>query len=499
MKKRTGFTLAEMMVVLLVLSLILAAFLPIMTRRTKQARTSEGIWKWASNNVDIWYTTDNTGGAIIGADSFALDEDARLLLNKSSESQQHILFKQDNTSLAAMTLTNKGSLAISKSPVKVNNSVFIGQLSDVTGDNGVALGQNALVKLSNSIAIGTDSYNIQPDSVAIGFNSRIGTNTGLPDGSVAIGSNSAIKYEASVAIGHKAKAQNDNAVAIGYNAEAGVDTEPTMDAPGFATAVGSDSFASNGATALGANANAGKGGAVAIGYNAEAHANLNAHEKGAIAIGPGAIASAANSIAIGAGVTAGSANEIMLGDASHSTYIPGKLYIGTMATGASGAAVSRYSSTGGIYWTSDKRLKNIDKESKKGLEQIRELTVYDYVFKADNSKTPQIGVMAQDLQKVFPNSVTKMDNGFLAIKQDEMFYSMLNAIKQLDKMVLGIIEDVKQFTVKISQLDDKITATIKVSQIHSKEIKQLKDENLQLKKQNDKLEDRLQRLEKKIK
>ena len=86
----------------------------------------------------------------------------------------------------------------------------------------------------------------------------------------------------------------------------------------------------------------------------------------------------------------------------------------------------------GDYWTSDRRLKYVGKESHSGLDKIRELKVYNYTYKKDKSKTPHVGVIAQDLQKVFPSAVKKGTDGFLTIRMEEMFYAMINAIKELD-------------------------------------------------------------------
>ncbi len=76
--------------------------------------------------------------------------------------------------------------------------------------------------------------------------------------------------------------------------------------------------------------------------------------------------------------------------------------------------------------------------------------------------------MAQDLQKVFPDAVTKGEDGFLRIRWEDMFYALINAIKELDT--------------KFSVFNDRI--------------KQLEEQNKQLKKQNKELEERISKLEK---
>ena len=84
---------------------------------------------------------------------------------------------------------------------------------------------------------------------------------------------------------------------------------------------------------------------------------------------------------------------------------------------------------------SDRRLKYVGKENTSGLDKIRQLKVFNYTFKKDEKKTPHVGVIAQDLQKVFPDAVKKGVDGFLTIRMENMFYAVINAIKELDSRV----------------------------------------------------------------
>ena len=128
---------------------------------------------------------------------------------------------------------------------------------------------------------------------------------------------------------------------------------------------------------------------------------------------------------------------------------------------------------------SDRRLKNIGKAFVGGLEEIKKLEVFNYTFKADKSKTPRVGVIAQDLQKIFPNAVIKGEDGFLRIRIEDMFYALVNAVKELDnKIELLKNEDIAELKTRIANLEN---------------------ENKILKKQNDEFLERITALEKKIK
>lgn len=88
--------------------------------------------------------------------------------------------------------------------------------------------------------------------------------------------------------------------------------------------------------------------------------------------------------------------------------------------------------------SSDIRLKNVGASFTAGLNEIKNLNVYNFTFKNDQNKIPQVGVMAQDLKKVFPNAVSKDKNGYYQIRWDEMFYAAINAVKSLNTKVQKI-------------------------------------------------------------
>ena len=90
-----AFTLAEMMVVMLILSIVMAAFAPVMTTRSKVDLSSP--WRWSNNNSDIYYGIGNTQTVMIGQKNThnggISDISSRLIINTADESQNHILFK----------------------------------------------------------------------------------------------------------------------------------------------------------------------------------------------------------------------------------------------------------------------------------------------------------------------------------------------------------------------------------------------------------------------
>ena len=454
---------------------------PVMTTRMSANKASGGgntasseIWKYVedSGETDIYYGTTDNQRAMIGQNKAETAENARLILNTSDDIPNHLMFKKGDGTL--------GSLSINS-----DNSILLGtQAKDATfGIYDIAIGTevnaNSKSGYGNAIAIGykaeaiRDTYNLYPNSkyngpIAIGYNTSA---TG--DGSVAIGAYS--KANAGTYASAPTKALAILGTATGANSIAI-----------FGTASGDHSLAINGtasgkraiaigssmcpalAKGLGAIAISGNGTAIAygiaIGNSAENLANADgSYYSSQIAIGEFAItgggpsiaigydtsATGSSSVAIGARAKATTANTIVLGTTFETVKIPGSLTVATTS------------------YPSDRKLKNIGKEYISSLDKIKQLKPFNFTYKDDKNKTPRVGVIAQDLQKVFPNAVSKGKDGFLTIRLEDMFYAVINSIKELDAKIVSM----------------------------SKILKQVQDDNAQLKKENKELREILNQVQ----
>ena len=113
-----------------------------------------------------------------------------------------------------------------------------------------------------------------------------------------------------------------------------------------------------------------------------------------------------------------------------------------------------YQSTNASSWstTSDERVKKNITNYTIGLDVLNQLNVKTYNYRSDSDiaetypeladsdglvheNLPQdktvVGLIAQELETVLPNSVTTRDNGFKSMDKDEIFWVMLNSIKEL--------------------------------------------------------------------
>ena len=382
------------------------------------------------------------------------------------------------------------------------DTIAIGNNAQANAANGTALGMNAKVDSNSrgSIAIGANanastSYNNEAmgDSIALGTYS-----VASGAGSVAIGSglggssSSGTHYTSasgrnSIAIGNEAKAGGDYNIAIGYAACSNVTgSNKVCIGYGAGPASGSD-WAKDDVERvfIGGKSNFNGGSAVLEVHNTTVskyvnHNNRKANASAVVINGnlivKGGIYAPVNVLGTNAQNPTGIAkigliNGNLDGD-DHWRLSAGSnsraganwtddldMFYGQDVYGnykdlnASGKVSSR---------VSDRRLKYVGKENTSGLDKIRQLKIFNYTYKKDTTKTPHVGVIAQDLQKVFPNAVKKGADGFLTIRMEDMFYAVINAIKELDakyqaqeKRITALEQENKEFKARLERLEAK--------------------------------------------
>ena len=353
------------------------------------------------------------------------------------------------------------------------NANYNGTNSEATYTGTTAIGHNAQASAEDAVAIGKNANSSREQAISIN-----GTASGYS--SIAMGTDSSTDGSYGVAIGYKANATGGSSVAIGKEASSedraisinGTAADSAIAIKGTAEgvnsiAIGDSANAANFAIAIGSGAKANGSNNIAIGWHACRF--VNGSNKTCIGefSGPSSIAA----------VGQGSEKTIFLGDADTTVYIPGNLVVGKRAfigasLGDSGTkrnclfyntergwhGVFGYRGSGdrdswyinmddlinGRIWNdvrlgftlknyiSDRRLKYVGTNNNDSLDKIKQLKVFNYTFKKDPTKEPHVGVIAQDLQKVFPNAVKKGADGFLTIRMEDMFYAVINAIKELD-------------------------------------------------------------------
>jgi prepilin-type N-terminal cleavage/methylation domain-containing protein len=418
-----------------------------------------------------------------------------------------------------------------------NNSIAVGYNAQVTGDSKISIGANSVVN--------TSGKSLYVDSGAEGI--ALGNNAKSSDGGLSIGylANSYFNQWSMlppIAIGYKSSAGDGNSIAIGGSATAsgigGIAIGPLASATGNTSiAIGSNEYGQLSGNGSQPNTTAKGWANVAIGNFTNAGPSDNAvvvgpyssaTGYGSTAIGAYTSATADYSTAIGYNAQSSTAHQIVIGTTSDTVYIPGHLVVGkNTILGArsandnvnyqvflKGGNKGAYSSwvflgtkdySGGddnFYkvgsvtagnvtisgdngtMPSDRRLKNVKGLNSDGLDKINELKVYNYNFKKDKKHMPHVGVIAQDLQKVFPNSVKKSRSGYLLIRWDEMFYAMVNAIKELDLKIVNLSSKINALNSRENSADKKIDEIYKSNKKLSEKYNNLNKQLYSVKKEN---------------
>ncbi len=90
--------------------------------------------------------------------------------------------------------------------------------------------------------------------------------------------------------------------------------------------------------------------------------------------------------------------------------------------------------------TSDKRLKREIKDATKGLDAIKAIQVRDFRYRKDNQygmdpEPSRVGVIAQELEQVFPEAVKENAHGHKTVSTDSINWALLKAVQELSAKV----------------------------------------------------------------
>lgn len=471
--KRKGFSLVEMMVVMLLIAVVLAASAPMITRKVSRER-SDKIFDMLGtdpNNAVEYVKGRNQRIFMNGRKDgyIGIVETGVNIPTNSVLFGQNILFPFNYATkeTSANNLVGIGfgttnylnSVAIGYKAAANTDSVTIGN-SASGNDYGVAVGSNSQTRYKNSVAIGYSARTTGENAVAIGA-SQWSTEAG--ERSVAIGYGARARYENSIAIGANASVMGENSIAIGNNATANYkntvvlgDSNTTVFIPG--------NLVVNHAALIGR----------AAGRNDNLYFRPYAQEDGRhfAVLNAGDWKGDDSNLSMVQDDTDTDKLVVRVGPYSTQTEWWRRDYKDNNRTHINFEDPTRGNNPKS-HKHSDIRLKNVGEPFTAGLNELEKLNFYHFTFKKDKDQVPQVGVMAQDMQKVFPQAVSKDDGGWLTIRWDEMFYAAINAIKELNTKVCAIAKDVtnlKTVTDEHTKTLEAQAQTIEQQQVEIKEL-----------------------------
>ncbi len=125
-----------------------------------------------------------------------------------------------------------------------------------------------------------------------------------------------------------------------------------------------------------------------------------------------------------------------------------------------------YKTLGGTSWatSSDLRLKNLTGNYTKGLNEITALQPIKYRYKNDNprqldSDLEQVGFVAQEVQKIFPEAVSEAEDGYLDFNIHAINVAMVNAIKELKLQNGELAKQVNELKSRLEEIEALVKAS----------------------------------------
>jgi hypothetical protein len=142
-------------------------------------------------------------------------------------------------------------------------------------------------------------------------------------------------------------------------------------------------------------------------------------------------------------------NDFLIFSTSGNAEIPNgdlKVTLGSIAVGniSNSATDGRIDASNDVvaFSTSDIRLKDNIKTIDKALDKVNSIQgiEFDWIEKEEvhGNKGHDIGVIAQEIEKVLPDVVTTRDSGYKAVKYEKIVPLLIEAIKDLSKQVDGL-------------------------------------------------------------
>ncbi|TAN17071.1 MAG: hypothetical protein EPN37_07500 [Chitinophagaceae bacterium] len=361
----------------------------------------------------------------------------------------------NNLNYVTITSPNSGDILQYTGSAWVNASGgglawLIGGNGNVTSSNYIGTNSSAYVPLIFKVN-GLQAGYLGTPGTSLNVSFGIGSSANFK--SIAIGGNTIAALNESVALGYLANSNAFQSIAIGEATTTGQSSVV------IGQGASSNSYQSI-AIGASATANGSNNGAIAIGSGSSATA------QNSLALGVSASASGQNATAIGTGAIANVANTLILGNGANvgiGTNTPGtnKLYVNGNVYVAGSITAS-----GAITGSSDIRFKKNLLELRHVLAAIDSLHGYTYFFLTkkfedkDFPKTKQIGMIAQEVEKYFPELVSTDKEGYKSLNYPQFTAVLLEAVKEQQAEIDSLKKQNEQYQQTVNEQLKELTERI---------------------------------------
>lgn len=474
LKNFNAFSLAEVMIALIIVAILMAASAPLVNRKASLDSNFQCYWSNTTNG--IYFNDKGTGQVGIG-------------VQPTSANGLHI---KSSTEAAQINFYDKDSTDVSNVLGLYNNNIILGSTENVSSTGNLVIGHAAtdFAANGNTLVIGSRDTTLTP--ILYGkFNSTLSSQILKVNGQLQVGQNTSLDNSNTT----YSLIVDENGI---YSSGAIVIKDSSGNSYGISNtgAVDASSIRSNGDIMASGTIT---GGSIVSNGDIKASGTITG-----------------NSIVSNNGITASGTIDVhregnieLYGGGHIKLYGGGNIDVygggGITASGnieAQGLGESLHNVIQAMIdnSASDEKLKNDIIDTDLGLDVVRKINVKQYKFKDEKKygKGLRYGVIAQEIQKILPNVVEENKDGFLTIRPNDIFFVAINAIKELDKELQYIkhllnIDELKLDCSKLSAF--KIVA--KLNKLYDENV-ELKNEIKLLKEQNQSLEKRLQIIEKQL-
>lgn len=104
---------------------------------------------------------------------------------------------------------------------------------------------------------------------------------------------------------------------------------------------------------------------------------------------------------------------------------------------------------------SDARLKENLVPLDASLEKISQLTGFEFSFADIGTEDRKIGLMAQDVERLFPEAVSQNSEGYLSVDYSALLAPLIEAVKQLNDENENLRIDLEELRVEFQKSQDK--------------------------------------------
>ena len=400
-KKKQAFSLAEVMIALVIVAILMAASAPLVNRRASIDNNFSCYWKNATNG--IYFNDQGTGQVGIGTEARNQLQALHLFSEKTTSPQIAFYKTKGGEDVNVLGIYNDNIHIGTSGDINSTNNVVIGQVSDA---NLLSNGSKLIIGGMNStypILYGTFNQNLSSQKLKVNGQLQVQTSTTTNEqelgyslvvddrGIYSAGNITASSYKCGDMGATHVEITNSYIILHRANTDsvASIDNNGTI--TGTSLILGNYGISNNGDIT---------GTSLMLGNYGLSHE----------------------------GTITGTSLELSNAKITLEGIIEGTNFGTTLKKEIQEIAATSLS---------DIRLKNVIGYVPYGLEAIRKIEIKEYKFK-DEKKYGQgirYGVIAQEIQKILPKTVLKNKDGFLTIRTNDIFFVAINAIKELDKEV----------------------------------------------------------------